>query len=69
MEDKKPKSVDDVPFKYRMALYLADNTTAYTKDISIEMSSADEDVKTLLKYVDEVIEKYGGNKKWQKMIR
>ena len=63
MEDKKPKSVDDVPFKYRMALYLADNTTAYTKDISIEMSSADEDVKTLLKYVDEVIEKYGGNKK------
>ena len=55
-EVKKVKAVEEQ--KYRIALYLADNTTSFTKDISIEMASADEDVKTLLSYAEEYIAKH-----------
>jgi hypothetical protein len=55
-EVKKVKAIEEQ--KYRIALYFADNTTSFGRDISIELASADESVKTLLEYAEELIEKH-----------
>ncbi len=43
---------------HRVSIYLANNTTSFGKDMSIELHSENEDTKTLLSYAEAFIEKH-----------
>lgn len=57
-EEPKTDKKTVVQTGHRVAIYLANNTTSFGKDMSIELQSDNEDTKTLLSYAEAFIEKH-----------
>lgn len=57
-EETKTDKKTIVQTGHRVSIYLANNTTSFGKDMSIELHSENEDTKTLLGYAEAFIEKH-----------
>ena len=61
-EETKSEKKTIVQTGHRVSIYLANNTTSFGKDMSIELQSENEDTKTLLSYAEAFIEKHRNDK-------